>query len=93
VKTFRGQFAAVVLAGFAIVPGIAAAQEQPIASVARLVPLDITGLYVVPAIKRDVDLARYDLLVGTVPFKAIAVATPAAAPRLTAACVVALVCP
>src|SRR5690348_6734482 len=94
VKTFSRHILAAAIIGLALSSGIAVAQEQPFASVVRLVPRDITGHYVVPAIKPARNPARYDLLIAD-PFKEIpADVTPVIAARpLSVACVAALLCP
>jgi hypothetical protein len=95
VKTFNVRFAAAALTGFVLLPNTAFAQAQPIASVTRLVPLDITGHYIVPAIKPAVNPARNHLLTAD-PFKEIAAdaVTPVIVPRpLSLACLAVLLCP
>jgi hypothetical protein len=95
VKTFNVRFAAAALAGFVLLPGTAFAQAQPTASVTRLVPLDITGHYVVPALKPTVNPARNHLLTAD-PFKEIAadaVAPVVVARPLSLVCVALLLCP
>jgi hypothetical protein len=95
VKTLNVRIVRAALIGFALLPSSALAQAQPVASVTRLVPLNITGHYVVPAIKPAANPARYELLTAD-PFKDVsaAVVTPViVARKLSVACVAALICP
>ena len=81
-KSFNGKIVAAALIGLVFSPGIVLAQAQPIASVTRLVPLDITGHYVVPAINPALNPARHQLLTAD-PFKEAfaAAVTPVVVPR------------
>ena len=94
-KSFNRKIVAAALISLVFSPGIALAQAQPIASVTRLVPLDITGLYVVPAIKPALNPARHQLLTAD-PFKetsAVAVTPVIVALGLSVDCLAASLCP